>query len=177
MRNTLVGLISVVLVLVLSLLLVACNQGQITTGLQLVLTAVQIAVPVIGSQVGVDPTILALVTQYLSAVNTSVNKSSTVLADPELSGAVKSAKVVQIFSEAAEPNLPAGTPQLLVTTTGKVAAAVADFLTNFKTPDGKLKALPPGHKIKLTAKDKSALKKIQSGTSDVAAQLQVIQKK
>lgn len=165
-----------VLVVILMLVLTACGQGQITSSLGLVLSALQFAVPVIGPQLGLPPVVLNIVITYLSAVNQGSAEAAVILADATLAPAVKAAKVVQLFSSIAAPNLPPGTPQVVVDVIDKVSGAVAKFLINFQGSDGKLKALPPGTKLKISAKDLRTLEEIQAKTKELEAQLQNLKK-
>jgi hypothetical protein len=145
--------------LLVCLLLTGCTTPQITTTLQAVVDAVGIATPIILNAAGVPAATSTLVTAYLGAVDTAVAETGTELASSD-SSAVKADKIVQYFTQAGlqlGPNLPAGTPTLVVQLVNEVAQAVQGFLTQFGTPQAKaLVAKSTGAKVKIEV-DKKAL--------------------
>lgn len=171
MKN-IIPIIAIILISVILLITVACGANQVITSLEVVVTAAEVALPIVASQVGLSPATLAAVLTYLKAVNVAIAESSTILASTTLTTIQKSEQVVLLFTSLAKGCncLPKGTPQVVVDVIDGVVRAIANFLANVKPP-----VLPPGTvsatprnarsstiKVKVSASDKIRLDKIQA---------------
>ena len=164
--------IAVVLILLLALFLVACQQSTVISSLEAAVSAAEIAIPVIGAATGLNPQTAAAIVRYLQEVNIATAQAAGILANSGLSSAQKAAAIVQAFAKVASGCncLPPGTPQEVVTVVNAVAQAVLNFLTNFKpTP-----APPPV--VKVTASTSAALAKLRTRSEQNAAKLKGVKK-
>jgi hypothetical protein len=144
------------LFLILVLLTSACQTSTIISTLEGVVSAAEIAIPVIGAATGLNPATAAAIVSYLQLVNIATAQAATILAGTGTS-AQKAAQIVKLFAGiAAGCNcIPPGTPQEVVAVVNAVAQAVLNFLTNFPpTP-----APPPA--LKVSAPDRAKLTSIR----------------
>jgi hypothetical protein len=153
------GLISIipVLFLILALLTAGCQTSTVISTLEGVVSAAEIAIPVIGAATGLNPATSAKIVTYLQEVNIATAQASTILAGTGTS-AQKAAEIAKAFAIVATgcKCVPAGTPQEVVSVVEAVAQAVLNFLTNFPpTP-----APPPA--VKVSAANRIALANIRS---------------
>ncbi len=167
------GLITIipVLFLILALVTTGCQPSTVIATLEGVVSAAEIAIPVIGAATGLNPATSAKIVTYLQEVNIATAQASTILAGTGTS-AQKAAQIAKAFAAiAAGCNcIPAGTPQEVVTVVNAVAQAVLQFLTNFPaTP-----APPPA--VKVTAANRTALANIRTRAESNAAKLKGVKK-
>jgi hypothetical protein len=150
----------------------ACQPSTVVSTLENVISAAEIAVPVIGAATHLNPQTSAAIVTYLQEVNIATEQSATILAGTGTT-AQKSAQIVQAFAKiAAGCNcVSAGTPQEVVAVVNAVAQEVLNFLTNFKSQG--VITTPP---IKVTARDRTALGKIQARAVQNAAKLKGVSK-
>ncbi len=167
------ALVSIVpiLFLILALLTTGCQPSTVIATLEGVVSAAEIAIPVIGAATGMSPATLAKIITYLQEVNIATAEASTILAGTGTS-AQKAAQIAKAFASiAAGCNcIPAGTPQEVVAVVNAVAQAVLQFLTNFPaTP-----ATPPV--VKVSASDRGKLTSIRTRAEANAANLKGVKK-
>jgi hypothetical protein len=167
------GLISIIpiLFLILALCTAGCQTSTIISTLENVVSAAEIAIPVIGAATGLSSATSALIVSYLQEVNIATAQAATILAGTGTS-AQKAAQIAQAFAAiAAGCNcVPPGTPQEVVAVVNAVAQAVLQFLTNFpSTP-----ATPPV--VKVTAANRTALALIRTRSEKNAANLKGVKK-
>ncbi len=157
--------------LILVLLTSACQTSTVISTLEAVVSAAEIAIPVIGAATGLNPATATAIVSYLQQVNIATAQAATVLAGTG-SSAQKAAQIVKLFAGiAAGCNcIPPGTPQEVVAVVNAVAQAVLQFLTNFPpTP-------APAPAIKVTASDRTALTSIRTRAEQNAAKLKGVKK-
>jgi hypothetical protein len=165
------AIIALVLILMLVLFLVACQQSTIISTLEGVVSAAEIAIPVIGAATGLNPATTTAIVSYLQQVNIATAEAATILAGTGTS-AQKAALIVQAFAKiAAGCNcIPPGTPQEVVAVVNAVAQAVLQFLTNFPpTP-------APAPVVKVSASDRTKLTSIRTRAEANMAQLKGVKK-
>lgn len=109
----------------LCLAIVACSAISI---LETAITAAQVAIPIIGSQVNLPPAILSTAETWLNGANDALGAVVTEEQSTDTAG-VMAAKIVQILTAYASANLPAGTPQAIVNALNAVAADIAKIIT------------------------------------------------
>jgi hypothetical protein len=153
------NLISIIpiLFLILALFTVGCQTSTIISTLENVVSAAEIAIPVIGAATGLSSATSALIVSYLQEVNIATAQAATILAGAGTS-AQKAAEIAKAFAAiAAGCNcVPPGTPQEVIAVVNAVAQAVLQFLTNFPaTP-----APPPV--VKVSAPDRAKLTSIRT---------------
>jgi hypothetical protein len=162
------NLISTVPILCLILvLLVGCpSTSTLISVLENVVSAAEIAVPVIGAATGLNPATSAAIVSYLQEVNIATAQAATILAGTGTS-AQKAAEIAKAFAAVANgcKCVPAGTPQEIVSVVDAVAQAVLNFLANATTPpvtasSGAKAAKAPSFKV--SASDRIALANIRS---------------
>lgn len=119
--------LSAAIAAILILSLVGCSTSPIDI-LDLAIGAVEIALPLVGPAVGIDPTTLASVQAYLSATSAAISQASTILSGTG-TDAQKAAAIAQAFAGIAAPIVPAKYGAL-VTAVADVAKYVAQFLAN-----------------------------------------------
>lgn len=154
------------IMLVPILFLTACTPSTLISTLEAVVSAAEIALPVIGAAAGLPPQVSVGIVQYLQTVDGAIVQASTILAGPGTS-AQKSAQIVQAFASiAAGCNcIPPGTPSVIVNVVNAVAQAVGRFLANFpqRTANESSRApSAPLPEIKVGRSDRAALSKIRS---------------
>ncbi len=162
------SLISIIpiLFLILAVCTVGCQTSTVISTLEGVVSAAEIAIPVIGAATGLSPATSAKIVTYLQEVNIATAQASTILAGTGTS-AQKAAQIAKAFASiAAGCNcVPAGTPQEVVAVVNAVAQAVLNFLTNFPpTP-----APPPA--VKVSAANRIALANIRTRSEKNMANL------
>jgi hypothetical protein len=148
-----------------------CQTSTIVSTLEGVVTAAEIAIPVIGAATGLNPATTTAIVSYLQQVNIATAEAATILAGAGTS-AQKAAQIVKLFAGiAAGCNcIPPGTPQEVVAVVNAVAQAVLNFLTNFPpTP-------APAPAIKVSASDRTALASIRTRAEQNAANLKGVKK-
>jgi hypothetical protein len=160
--------------LILVLLTSACQQSTIIATLEGVVSAAEIAIPVIGAATGLNPATSAAIVSYLQQVNIATAQAATILAGTG-SSAQKAAQIVQLFAGiAAGCNcIPPGTPQQVVAVVNLVVQAVVNFLANFH-PVGVASTAPV--KIKITAGDRTKLASIRTRSEKNLANLKGVKK-
>jgi hypothetical protein len=163
-----------VLFLILALLTVGCQTSTVISTLEGVVSAAEIAIPVIGAATGLNPATATQIVAYLQQVNIATAQAATILAGTGTS-AQKAAQIVQLFAGiAAGCNcIPPGTPQQVVAVVNAVVQAVLNFLTNFHTA-GVASATPV--KIKISASDRTKLTSIRVRAEQNAANLKGVKK-
>jgi hypothetical protein len=157
--------------LILALLSVGCQTSTVISTLESVVSAAEIAIPVIGAATGLSSATSAKIVQYLQEVNIATAQASTILAGTGTS-AQKAAEIAKAFAAIAQGCncVPAGTPQEVVAVVNAVAQAVLQFLTNFPpTP-----APPPV--VKVTAANRMALANIRVRAEANAGKLKGVKK-
>jgi hypothetical protein len=159
-----------VAVLILLLLSAACQTSTIISTLEGVVTAAEIAIPVIGAATGLNPATTTAIVSYLQQVNIATAEAATILAGTGTS-AQKAALIAKAFAAiAAGCNcIPPGTPQEVVAVVNAVAQAVLQFLTNFPPAT-------PAPAVKVTASDRTALASIRTRAEQNAAKLKGVKK-
>jgi hypothetical protein len=160
----------------------ACQTSTVIATLENVISAAEIAVPVIAAATHMSPATSAAIVSYLQEVNIATEQAATILAGSGTT-AQKATQVVQAFAKiAAGCNcVPAGTPQEVVAVIQAVAQAVQNFLTNFQTPAplagvGNQPGQKPGPSLKVTASDRTALTNIRMRAVQNAVKLKGVSK-
>jgi hypothetical protein len=159
-----------IVVLMLAVLMTGCQTSTIISTLEGVVSAAEIAIPVIGAATGLSPATSTAIVSYLQLVNIATAQAATILAGAGTS-AQKAALIVQVFAKvAAGCNcVPPGTPSEVVAVVNAVAQAIGNFLANF----------PPAAKsppVKVTAADRTALASIRTRAEHNAASLKGVKK-
>jgi hypothetical protein len=155
-------------VLILALLASACTSSQIVTTLDAVVSAAEIAIPIIGTAAGLPPAISNLIVTYLAEVSTATGQAATILAGPGTS-AQKTAQIIAAFAQVASGlTLPPGTPAQVVTVVNAVVQAVLQFLSNFPVSP----AMVAAPVIKLNASDVKKLAGLKTRSDANLAKLQ-----
>ena len=141
MNTTSMVTIAVIVVAALLLVLAGCSgSSNAINALELAVDAAQVAVGVLSSQ-GVLPANLGpVISGYLTAVSSAIQQAVPII---NAGGSVAdiAAKLTQLFSNIAQPLLPAGTPQVIIAAVQAVSAAVVNFLANYTAPAAKLKGI------------------------------------
>jgi hypothetical protein len=172
------NLISIIpiLFLILAILTVGCQTSTVISTLENVVSAAEIAIPVIGAATGLSAQTSTLIVSYLQEVNIATAQAATILAGTGTSSQ-KAAQIAQAFAAiAAGCNcVPPGTPQEVVAVVNAVAQAILQFLTNFQTaaPGAAAMKVPS---LKLTAADRMTLANIRSRSEKNAANLKGVKK-
>jgi hypothetical protein len=153
-------------------LLSSCQPSTLVQSLEGVITAAEVALPVIGAAAGLPPGVLVAIVAYLRLVSAAAAQASTILAGPG-SSAEKSAQIVAAFGNlAAGCNcLPAGVPSAVLSVINAVVASVVSFLTPFLSR-GLMASKPVA--VKVSPADRAALAKIRARCEANAAKLGVI---
>jgi len=156
------------------LILSACQPSTLVSALEGVIAAAEIAVPVIGSAVGLPPQTQAAIVAYLQLVDAAAVKASTILAGTGTS-AEKSTRIIAAFANITEGCncIPAGTPQTVVNMVNVVAQAVGKFIGNFQH-QGILPTKPVV--VKVGGQDRAALAKIRHRAEVHMLKLQELKK-
>ena len=166
------GLVSIipVLFLILALLTVGCQTSTVISTLEGVVSAAEIAIPVIGAATGLNPATATQIVAYLQQVNIATAQAATILAGPG-SSAQKAASIVIAFAGVSKGCncLPAGTPQEIITVVNAVAQAVLQFLTNFPPTT-------PVPAVKVSSANRIALGNIRTRAESNAANLKGVKK-
>lgn len=138
------------------LILVGCTSSQIVNTLEDVVTAAEVAVPVIGGASGVPASTISQIVTYLQAVSMATSQAATILSGAG-SSAEKSAQIIAAFAGVASGlNLPAGTAGDVVAVVSAVSQAVVRFLSNFPTSPA-----APVPTIKISAADQITLSNLK----------------
>jgi hypothetical protein len=164
-------IIAAVLILMLVLFLVACQQSTIIATLENVVSAAEIAIPVIGAATGLNPATTTAIVSYLQQVNIATAEAATILAGAG-TNAQKTALIIQAFAKlvAGCNCVPPGTPQEVVAVVNAVTQAVLQFLTNFPaTPT-------PAPVIKVSSGDRTKLTSIKTRAEANMAKLKGVKK-
>jgi hypothetical protein len=142
-----------------TLLLTSCKPSTIVTTLEAIITAAEIAIPVIGAATGLPPQTSALVITYLQDVSTATGQASTILAGSG-TPAEKAASIVQVFAKiTAGIQLPGNTPPEIQAVLTGVMQAIASFLSN-------VGAQPvPAINVSFSEQDKGRLSSIRVRTN------------
>lgn len=148
--------------------LVSCGSNQVLTTLQLVVASSEAAVAALEAGGTIDPNTAAKIENYLTSVSTAASFAATELASSD-STAVKAAKIVQEFATVTAPDLPAGTPQVILTTVNAVVQAVLNFLAT-------VQPAPTAAAIKISEQDKAALKTLQVRADAVGSRVRRLKK-
>ena len=143
------NLISIIpiLFLILALCTAGCQTSTVISTLENVVSAAEIAIPVIGAATGLSAATSAKIVSYLQEVNIATAQAATILAGTGTS-AQKAAEIAKAFAAiAAGCNcVPPGTPQEVVAVVNAVAQAVLQFLSNFPRRPRRLRRIPSeGH--------------------------------
>lgn len=109
----------------------ACGATQVTTSLDLIVTAATIAINTLEATGVVSPAEGALILTYLGEVSTGVSFANTELNSTDAS-AVKATKIIQEFGMIVIPALPPGTAATVVLAVQQVADAIVAFLANLE---------------------------------------------
>lgn len=166
-------LLAIAVIVILALLMAACAPSTVVTALEAVVTAAEVAIPIIGPAAGLPMATTTAIIQYLQLVNQAAAQASTILAGTG-TPAQKAADILKAFSNvAAGCNcIPAGTPAAIVQVINGVGQAIATFLENFHpvtTPPVTAAAKIPN--LKVSAKDRDRLKQIQQRAEQNLAKL------
>lgn len=167
-KSTLVLRSLAIVILAACLILAGCATSPIAI-LEITITAVEAALPLIGPTAGVDPATLAVVSAYLGAVSSAISQASDILASGA-TAAEKAAEITQAFAGLAVPLVPPQ-DQALVSAVQKVAACVAELLTSTvaSTPKSSMaaaRAVRP-----LSASDRQKLTDIKARATAVRLKL------
>lgn len=142
-----------------AVLMIGCSQSTIVTILQDAVDAAQVAFPLLAAEAGLDPALVAQTTKYLQDVNQGIAAAVPILAS-SATPAEKAAEIAAEFANIAEPDFPAGTPQIIVSAIDLVAQDVAKFLTSIATAKT-VAAKTPKAKTDFSAGDVRRLAMIQ----------------
>ena len=156
--------------LILALLTVGCQTSTVISTLENVVSAAEIAIPVIGAATGLSAATSALIVSYLQEVNIATAQAATILAGTGTS-AQKAAEIAKSFAAIANGCncVPPGTPQEVIAVVNAVAQAVLNFRTNYPV------ATPPPV-VKITAANRMALANIRVRSEQNAAKLGGVRK-
>lgn len=157
------------ILLALVVCLAGCTPGAVTSALDKVVSAVELALPLL-SFAGVPAPVIVLAQGYLQSVSAAVNETTTELASTDTS-AVKAAKIASYFAAAIVPVLPAGTPPIVAQLLQAVSDAVAAFLKHIAGGQTLVAGKVP--EIKVTMRDRAALAKIKERNAQNIAKLAV----
>jgi hypothetical protein len=113
--------------LISAIFLQACTATQVITTLDAVVSAAEVAVPVVAAAANLPPGIASIVETYLQAVSTAAGKASVIIAGPGTT-ASKDTQIIAAFAGVVGGTLPAGTPAEIAAVVQAVAQAVANFL-------------------------------------------------
>lgn len=154
-----------------AIVLQGCQPSTVISTLESVVSAAEVALPIIGAASGMPPETMSRIVQYLQTVDAAVVQSASILAGPGTS-AQKSLAIAQAFSQiAAGCNcVPPGTPQVVISVVDAVVKAVARFLTSVVPPQGAIAGPPP--RIKVSGSDRAALADIRKRAEQHLTQLQ-----
>ena len=160
--------------LLFALVLLSCQPSSLVASLDAVISAAEIALPVIGSAAGLSPQTQAQIVSYLHLVDAATIQAADILAGVGTS-AEKAAKIIGVFSAIAQGCncIPPGTPQTVVAVVNAVVQAVAKFLGNFQS--SKMAAAKPVS-TKVTATDLAGLANIRNRAEKNAANLKAFGK-
>jgi hypothetical protein len=158
-----------IIVLIASLGLCSCSPGQVVQSLQTVITAAEIALPVILAGTNISAADQAKIVEYVSAVAQGTDEAALELASND-STELKAIRVAAIFTSIATPHLSPGTPQRVMSVISLITSAVVSFLDNFQ-PNVSLAFSAPTYK-KVSTTDAKALDQIRNRAQEVTAQLQ-----
>ncbi len=151
----------------------ACTPGQITTDLQLIVTAASAAIDISFPALGI------LLGPYFTEVTTFIDEADTELASTD-SAAIKATKIAQDALSVILPQLPAGLATTVVTDIIAVGTAVTTFLARIGALTAALRSTPAGARaaqvsgsgsLKLTRGDMQALPKILVANAALKAKL------
>jgi hypothetical protein len=179
MKNIIV-VILIILVSFALTMMTSCSQSQLITTLNAAVTAAEIAIPVIGAAVGLQPATLTAILTYLKLVSTFTGEAATILA-----GTGTAVQKSLLISEAAITItkgcncVPPGTPSEVVTVVEAVVNAVGQFLANFPTtPAVKTAASTKAATVKInfSAADKVTLNQLKSRSDKMMVSLNAIRK-
>lgn len=141
--------ISLVSVAIVALALISCTDSQVLTTLEAVVSAAEVALPVIGAATNLDPAITVTIGEYLRDTSVAARQASAILAGSGTS-AQKAAQIAAVFANVASLNLPAGTPAEIGVVVNGVIQAVQNFLGQFQS------SAPPVVLVSAKAKAKLA---------------------
>lgn len=147
---------------------------SLSDGLDLVVSAADTAVTTLQATGSIPAPTATLIENYLSEVVNFTSFTTTELASSD-SAAEKTAKISAEAAMVIEPQLPAGTPTVIVTVVNAVVQDVATFLENVKTTSASLQTVNANAFFatgKYSAKlSKSDVKKLQKHIASVQAKL------
>jgi hypothetical protein len=160
-------------VLALFVALAGC-QSSVVRDLDLVVTASEAVVTVLAGAGVIPVAVATAVDTYMGDVTSFENFAQAELASSD-SAVIKAEKIAAEVASIAKPNLPSGTPQVIVSVVQAVVNAVANFLSTVQTTarlvadtpyaDGFTNSAKP-KPVKLSKKD---IEKVQALHPRVAA--------
>jgi hypothetical protein len=153
-RTALVGVVIAVV------LLQSCTAPQIIDTLDAVVSAAEVAVPVIAAAVNLPPGLASTIVTYLQSVSVAAGKASVIIAGPGTS-ASKDAQIIAAFAGVVGGALPPGTPAAIATVVQAVAQAVVNFLATIPASTTTIGAAL-SHSIRVSAADKVRLTSIKT---------------
>ena len=162
------------LILVLCLVTVACTPSQAIGKLQKIVTAVEIALPLVvatAPAVGhpVSPELQKIVNGYVQAVDKALDQTAAEMQSGE-PAALQASKITGFFAGAVAPNL-SGAPATYALAVQAISGAVEAFLESYGGTKSFAASAVPEKPVKLSGADKKALRDIQAKVRAQAAQL------
>ena len=154
---------------ILIISLAGCAVSAVQT-LELVVSAAEIALPLIAPSAGVDPATVTAVDGYLAAVSTAVSKASDILAGSG-TNAQKAAEITIAFANIADPIVPAKY-QGLANAVAQVAAAVEKFLLSQPAAAPQSSAKYGSPRVAMPGADLAKLAQIKARAQKVLLQTQ-----
>lgn len=137
----------------------ACGTNQVITTLETVVTASETALNVLAATGAIPAATVTIADAYLKSVDQAAVFAAQELQSSD-SPALKITKIVQQFAMIAQPNLPPGTAQTIVSIIQAVTTAVENFLKSIQPASATAAAKIPN--FKFSASDLERLKAIQA---------------
>ena len=163
--------------ILLCITLAGCSTATVITDLQVALDAVSVALPILSSLTGVPPDVANAVTSYVTAANSALGQSSTILSGPG-TDAEKAAAIASAFAGIAVPIVPpqyAALASLVQTLAKDVAAFLASVPSSASV--AKLAAAKAPHTTTWSSSERDKLAHATSTANSNAAALAKLPRK
>ncbi len=147
---------SILIVILLSLSMIGCSVSSVVTDIQIAVTAIDIAAPIVAVFAGPGA---ALVLGYMTAATNGLNCVLAVADTPGATVGQVSAAIATCLPQVILPVLPAGVPPNIAALINVVAKAIANIIQKYGP-----KSLPAGviaKPMKLTFSDHRKIRDMQ----------------
>lgn len=148
---------AIALIIVLSLLMVACSTSQIITDVEIVSTAISVGAPIVAAFGGPGA---STISAYLTV---AAQGSQCLLTAAQASGATSisiAAAAASCFGAAVVPALPPGTPATVIAIVEAVSAGIANLVNKYGARPG-LHSAAEAVPVKLKFQDKRRIRKME----------------